>query len=162
MEYAAAAKRRKISHATKEAHFDNRKKLLVLGVDGLLADVLPDPNEAVFKRPFCDDFLKFCFQRFNVGVWTTTTRYIMEHALDCLMRETQHKLLFCWHRAHCTKKGSSLENGYIIFVKDLTKLWEKKYANLPWEVGEYDESNTLLVEIYPHTTLLNPVSAFSL
>lgn len=54
------------------------KKLLVLDVNGLLADIVPlkcvpyslETNiivsgKAVFKRPFHDDFLQFCFERFN-------------------------------------------------------------------------------------------------
>ncbi|KAM0004713.1 putative FCP1 domain, HAD superfamily protein [Helianthus debilis subsp. tardiflorus] len=75
MEYAAAKRRKKISHATKEAHFDNRRKLLVLDVDVLLTHVAAaEGDNRIFKRLFCDEFLEFCFQRFNVGVWTSTTR----------------------------------------------------------------------------------------
>lgn len=29
---------------------------------------------AVFKRPFCDDFLRFCFHNFDVGVWSSRQR----------------------------------------------------------------------------------------
>lgn len=28
---------------------------------------------SVFKRPFCDDFLRFCFERFEVGIWSSRT-----------------------------------------------------------------------------------------
>lgn len=28
----------------------------------------------VFKRPYCDEFLQFCFDRFNVGVWSSRTK----------------------------------------------------------------------------------------
>ncbi|MFS8027047.1 putative FCP1 domain, HAD superfamily protein [Helianthus anomalus] len=77
MEYATAAaaakRRKKISHSTKEAHFDNRQKLLVLDVDVLLTYVAAEGDNRIFKRLFCDEFLEFCFQRFNVGVWTSTT-----------------------------------------------------------------------------------------
>ncbi|KAJ0822483.1 putative HAD superfamily protein [Helianthus annuus] len=90
----------------------------------------------------------------------------MEHALDILMRDTKYKLLFRWDRAHCTEMGFNDGNeeseDHIFFVKELRKLWEKKDPSLPWEVGEYDESNTLLVENYPHRALLNPVSVFLL
>ncbi|KAJ0682629.1 putative FCP1 domain, HAD superfamily protein [Helianthus annuus] len=153
MEYA---KRRKISDVTKEGHFDNRKKLLILDLDGVLADLLADPDEAAGfkKRPFCDEFLEFCFERFNLGVWTSLTRFTMEHALDFLMRDNKHRLLFRWDQAHCTEMGFNDGNeGPILFVKELRKLWEKKDPGLPWEVGEYDESNTLLVENHPHVAL---------
>ncbi|KAJ0837194.1 putative FCP1 domain, HAD superfamily protein [Helianthus annuus] len=160
MEYASAAKRRKkISHATKEAHFDNTKKLLVLDVDVLLTHVAAEGDNRIFKRLFCDEFLEFCFQRFNVGVWTSRTRSTMEHALDFLMRDNKHRLLFRWDLAHCTEMGFNDGNeDHIFFVKELRKLWEKKDPSLPWEVGEYDESNTLLVENYPHAALDDPVS----
>ncbi|XP_076907777.1 uncharacterized protein LOC143564360 isoform X1 [Bidens hawaiensis] len=147
----------------------SRKKLIVIDLGGLLLDVVTEPLEgyrpdtvygsrAVFKRPFCDEFLQFCFQTFNVGVWTSTTRHNTERALDFLMRDSQHKLLFCWDLAHCTDTGfRSVENiSKNIILKELRKLWEKNDPNLPWELGAYDESNTLLVENVPHRGLLNP------
>lgn len=33
---------------------------------------------SVYKRPFCDDFLKFCFDRFDVGIWSSRIRYILD------------------------------------------------------------------------------------
>ncbi|MFS7967438.1 putative FCP1 domain, HAD superfamily protein [Helianthus anomalus] len=51
---------------------------------------------AMFKRLYCDEFLHFCFQRFNVGVRTSIFRFNTERVVDFLMRENQHKLLFCW------------------------------------------------------------------
>ncbi|KAJ0642004.1 putative HAD superfamily protein [Helianthus annuus] len=84
-------------------------------------------------------------------------RSTMEHALDFLMRDNKHRLLFRWDLAHCTEMGFSDGNeDHMFFVMELRKLWEKKDPSLPWEVGEYDESNTLLVESYPHRALLNP------
>ncbi|CAK9147948.1 unnamed protein product [Ilex paraguariensis] len=84
-----------------------RKKLLVLDVNGLLADIVSYVpygykadtiigTKSVFKRPFCDDFLQFCFERFNVGVWSSRTKRNVEWVLDFLMKETRHNLLFCW------------------------------------------------------------------
>ncbi|KAI3762694.1 hypothetical protein L1987_53135 [Smallanthus sonchifolius] len=147
----------------------SRRKLIIIEAGGLLVDIATVPREgfkadimqgsrAVFKRPYCDEFLQFCFKRFNVGFWTSTSRYNMEGTLDFLMGDAQHKLLFCWDASHCTNTGfSTVENSCkTIFLKELRKLWEKKDLNLPWEIGEYDESNTLLVESTPHKALLNP------
>ncbi|CAN6719811.1 unnamed protein product [Malus baccata var. baccata] len=36
-----------------------------LGLTTLFFDV------AVFKRPFCDEFMQFCFERFEVGIWSS-------------------------------------------------------------------------------------------
>ncbi|KAJ0682636.1 putative FCP1 domain, HAD superfamily protein [Helianthus annuus] len=149
----------------------SRKKLIVLDIGGLLVDVRMAPREgfregtmlgskAVFKRPYCDEFLQFCFQRFNVGVWTSVFRFNTERTVDFLMRENQHKLLFCWDLSHCTDTGFfTVENdSKKLLLKEIRKLWEKKGPDLPWEIGEYDESNTLLVDTKSHRALLNPVS----
>ncbi|MFS7997393.1 putative HAD superfamily protein [Helianthus anomalus] len=51
-------------------------------------------------------------------------------------------------------------NSQKLLLKEIRKLWEKQDSNLPWEIGEYGESNTLLVDTKSHRALLNPVSAF--
>lgn len=44
-------------------------------------------------------------------------------------------------------------------LKELRKLWEKLEPGLPWEKGEFHESNTLLVDDSPYKALVNPVSS---
>lgn len=63
--------------------------------------------------------------------------------------------------SHCTPTGfKTLENKHKTLVfKDLKKLWEKQDPDLPWEMGEYNESNTLLLDDSPYKALLNPVSS---
>lgn len=149
----------------------SKKKLLILDLNGLLADIVPYvPNgynadimisgKAVFKRPFCDDFLQFCFDRFVVGVWSSRTKRNMDRLIDILMGDSRHKLLFCWDQSHCTSTGfSTVENKEKpMILKELRKLWEKLEPNLPWEKGEYNEANTLLVDDSPYKALLNPVN----
>lgn len=63
----------------------SRKKLLVLDLNGLLANII-DFKEAsdqglkgttlkcrktMIRRPFCKDFLRFCFEKFQVGIWSS-------------------------------------------------------------------------------------------
>ncbi|KAJ0805140.1 putative FCP1 domain, HAD superfamily protein [Helianthus annuus] len=147
----------------------SRKKLIVLDTGGLLVDLTTAPREgfkadtmhgstSVFKRPYCDEFLQFCFKRFNVGFWTSTSRYNTECTLDFLMGDAQQKLLFYWDRSHSTDTGFGTveNNSKPLIVKELRKLWEKKDPDLPWDIGEYDESNTLLIENTSHRALLNP------
>ncbi|XP_038879031.1 uncharacterized protein LOC120071075 isoform X2 [Benincasa hispida] len=85
----------------------SKKKLLILDVNGLLVDFVPyfpdgyTPDfvisrKAVFKRPFCDDFLQFCFERFEVGIWSSRTWKNLDMLVKFLMRDSRHKLLFCW------------------------------------------------------------------
>ncbi|KVH98483.1 HAD-like domain-containing protein [Cynara cardunculus var. scolymus] len=156
--------------AAKSLLLRSRKKLIIIDVSGLLVDVVTLPREgyradaiqgskAVYKRPYCDEFLQFCFKRFNVGIWTSTTRFNIERLIDFLMRDTQHKLLFCWDHSHCTDTGfRTVENSCKpLVLKELKRLWEKQDPSLPWRKGEYDESNTLLLEHSPYKALLNPV-----
>ncbi|KAK6129148.1 hypothetical protein DH2020_037126 [Rehmannia glutinosa] len=118
-----------------------KRKLLVLDVNGLLANiVMPAPKDcrgdthilgrAIFKRPFCDDFLKFCFQNFDVGDMFHSTQTGFKTL------ENSHKPLVC---------------------KELRKIWENDDPNLPWKKGDYDESNTLLLDDSPYKALLNPL-----
>ncbi|KAL8478699.1 hypothetical protein ACS0TY_030542 [Phlomoides rotata] len=147
----------------------NGKKLLVLDVNGLLVDIssyVPydyDPDDiimkkAVFKRPHCDDFLKFCFERFNVGVWTSRTKSNVEPILDFLLGSDKCKLLFCWDQSQCTNTGfTTVEKRHKpLLLKKIKKLWNKCDPNLPWEKGVYNESNTLLLDDTPYKALSNP------
>lgn len=146
-----------------------RKKLLILDINGLLADIVSPPpkdhkadtkiaRRAVFMRPACHDFLKFCFERFEVGVWSSRSERIATRVIDYLMGDMKHKLLFCWDLSQCTATGfRTLENRHKTLVfKELRRLWEKHDPNLPWEKGEYNESNTLLLDDSPYKALLNP------
>ncbi|XP_020269193.1 uncharacterized protein LOC109844534 [Asparagus officinalis] len=146
-----------------------RKKLIVLDLNGLLADfVLDNRNvhkapkkvggKAVFKRPFCDDFLKYCFETFEIGVWSSRRKYNVDGALDYIMGDNRHKLLFCWDQSHCTYTGfKTRENVHKpLVLKELKKLWLKEESDLPWEKGDYSPSNTLLVDDSPYKALCNP------
>nr|KJB40590.1 hypothetical protein B456_007G070300 [Gossypium raimondii] len=147
-----------------------RKKLLVLDVNGLLADIIyRSPKNykadayiagrAIFKRPFCDDFLRFCFEKFEVGIWSSRNRRKLERVVDFLMGDMKQKLLFCWDSSYCTTtRFKTLGNRYKPLVfKELRKLWRKSDPNLPWEKGYYNESNTLLIDDSPYKALLNPL-----
>ncbi|KAL9239474.1 hypothetical protein vseg_013792 [Gypsophila vaccaria] len=141
---------------------NSRKKLLVLDVDRLLADIIevfparvkPDftlKREGVFKRPFCDDFLRFCFKTFDVGIWSSRAKENVTGVLDFLMKNAKSKLLFCWDQSHC-----SAADGKRPVLKELKKLWENLEEDLPWQRCFYDESNTVLLDVSPYTGILNP------
>lgn len=63
--------------------------------------------------------------------------------------------------SQCSETGlHSLENKRKpLVLKELKKLWEKIDPNLPWEKGEYNETNTLLLDDSPYKALCNPVSS---
>uniref|UniRef100_A0A5B7BKL6 Mitochondrial import inner membrane translocase subunit TIM50 n=1 Tax=Davidia involucrata TaxID=16924 RepID=A0A5B7BKL6_DAVIN len=148
----------------------SRRKLLILDVNGLLADIVsPPPKEckaeiniasrAIFKRPFCCDFLKFCFERFDVGIWSSRTKKIIDRVVDYLLGDMKHKLLFCWDLSHCTETCfRTLENRHKPLVfKELRKIWENNDPNLLWKKGDFNESNSLLLDDSPYKALLNPM-----
>ncbi|KAL7101049.1 hypothetical protein ACP275_08G032100 [Erythranthe tilingii] len=147
-----------------------KRKLIVLDVNGLLANiVMPAPKDirgdthilgrAIFKRPFCDDFLKFCFQNFDVGVWSSRSKRIIDRVVDYLLGDLRDQLLFCWDMDHSTQTGfKTLENIHKPLVcKELRRIWENDDSDVRWKKGDYDESNTLLLDDSPYKALLNPL-----
>ncbi|CAM8965088.1 unnamed protein product [Rhodiola kirilowii] len=147
-----------------------RKKLLVLDINGLLADIVsPIPKDfksdaniarrAIFKRPSCSEFLMFCFETFEVGIWSSRTQKNVERVINFLLGDLKDRLLFCWDVTQCTSTGfSSLENRHkTLMFKEIRKLWEPQDHNLPWENKHFNESNTLLVDDSPYKALLNPL-----
>ncbi|KAL5739234.1 hypothetical protein ACOSQ2_028414 [Xanthoceras sorbifolium] len=146
-----------------------RKKLLILDLNGLLVDIVSRPPKdhkadakiakcAVFRRPFCLDFLRFCFERFEVAVWSSRIKKNVEKVVDYLMGDLKHKLLFCWDLSHCTATSfRTLENKHKVMVfKELRRIWENDDPNFSWKKGDFNESNTLLVDDSPYKGLLNP------
>ena len=63
-------------------------------------------------------------------------------------------------QSHCTRTGvNTIENKRKpLVLKELRKVWEKVEPGLPFEKGEYDETNTLLLDDSPYKALRNPVS----
>ncbi|KAJ6717438.1 HALOACID DEHALOGENASE-LIKE HYDROLASE (HAD) SUPERFAMILY PROTEIN [Salix purpurea] len=147
-----------------------KKKLLILCLGGLLCHRVclkrgsgyvrtnrrPDASYGsfkVYKRPFCDDFVKFCFERFEVGIWSSAKEWYMNDALDGVMRGFRSKLLFAWDQDKCTDSGlKTLENRKKpIFLKQF-----KTLSALSW-CKELDTcQNTLLIDNDPYKALLNP------
>ncbi|XP_019052223.1 PREDICTED: uncharacterized protein LOC104587544 [Nelumbo nucifera] len=107
-------------------------KLVVHDNDGDEVDL-----KGLFKRPFCDEFMQFCFERFEVGIWSSAM-------------ESDQK--------QCTDSGfKTLENkGKPLLLKELNKLWNNQHLSLPWRKGRYSASNTLLIDDTPYKALLNP------
>ncbi|CAA2990810.1 Phospho phosphatase [Olea europaea subsp. europaea] len=147
-----------------------RRKLLVLDVNGLLADiVMPAPKDsvadtrllgrAVFRRPFCNDFLKFCFENFDVAIWSSRSKKVIDIVVDYLLGDLRQKLLFCWDISQSTQtRFKTIENEHKpLVMKELKKIWEKYDPRLPWEKGYYNETNTLLLDDSPYKALLNPL-----
>lgn len=119
----------------KELVSPGKKKLLVLDINGLLADINSDYScteyadfkisgklgnniilyyskiqektifridvecffflvVSVFKRPFCADFLNFCFANFEIGVWSSRTKLASQNELFLFLDFFLHLQLF--------------------------------------------------------------------
>lgn len=142
------------------------KKLLVLDVNGLLVATyhhkhgkLPaGPHHAklgnfyVYMRPSCEEFLKFCFENFVVGIWSSAREHNVNLFVDFIFKDLKPALAFSWHQQHCTTtKVKHPDNEHKpIFLKELSKLW----ANLDPE--QFGPSNSLLVDDSPYKALKNP------
>ncbi|KAG8061045.1 hypothetical protein GUJ93_ZPchr0003g18328 [Zizania palustris] len=146
-----------------------KKKLLILDLNGLLADINQDYHNShmaeakvrgklVFRRPYCHDFLSFCLQNFELGIWSSRKKQNVDSVVDILMRDFKPFLLFCWDMSKCTFTGhKTLENIHKpLILKELRKLWNKEEPDLPWEEGDYSPYNTLLVDDSPYKALCNP------
>lgn len=142
----------------------SQRKLLVLDLDETLiyateTSLDRDPDFAagpysVYQRPFLTEFLDYCFARFDVGIWTTSTETYAEAIVDAIIHPDHH-LAFLWSRDRCTwvfdeelyeriqiKKLEKLRRrGYapesIIVIDDSLQVWRNSYGNLI-KVSKYE------------------------
>lgn len=133
------------------------KKLLVLDLDETLIYAIEEGLKRrsdfrvgqyyVYKRPFVETFLDFCFENYNVAVWTTATKSYAEEILKVILK-AEHELQFLWTRERCTltfdeeerehffvkrmskirRRGYKLES--VIVVDDSPNVWQDSYGNL--------------------------------
>jgi TFIIF-interacting CTD phosphatase-like protein len=73
----------------------------------------------VYRRPFLNEFIAYCFEAFDVAVWTSSGR---EYA-DAVVRQVfgDRPLQFFWTAERCTQR-TNLETYERYNVKDLRKV----------------------------------------
>lgn len=144
------------------------RKLVVFDLNGILADIargntgecVPDGKisfRSVFKRPFVATFLDFCFEKFDVGIWSSR-RIGLDYMTDIVMGNHAENLLFSFDQSICiTTNFKTLENTTKpLFLKDLRTVWNRFGTCLSCGKRKYDETNTLLVDDSPDKALCNP------
>ncbi|CAN7137767.1 unnamed protein product [Brassica rapa subsp. narinosa] len=139
----------------------------------VLADDSDDDEYAMYKRPFAGEFMKFCLERFEVGIWSSANELVISflnfistyfdlifHGFDCrsnvdiilniVLEDLKNKLLFVWDQKQSTNIGlKTLENSdKPMFFKDLSKVFQK--------FKEFSASNTFLIDNEPYKALINP------
>nr|VDD15103.1 unnamed protein product [Brassica rapa] len=143
-----------------------KKKLLILSPNGLLLyrvhmqnlsrkpenrspDSTCGPN-LVYKRPFAGEFMKFCLERFEVGIWSSANESNVDIILNIVLEDLKNKLLFVWDQKQSTNIGlKTLENSdKPMFFKDLSKVFQK--------FKKFSASNTFLIDNEPYKALINP------
>ena len=154
---------------------NSEKQLLILDLDETLIYATEERLEHesdfyagqyfVYKRPFLEAFLEFCFKNFDVAIWTTATKSYAEKILRMILKDEQ-KLQFLWTRERCTlaydeesrenyfvkrmskirRRGYKLES--VIVVDDSPNVWRCSYGNLvrvrKFEGDENDDELKLL------------------
>ncbi|XP_051148645.1 uncharacterized FCP1 homology domain-containing protein C1271.03c-like [Andrographis paniculata] len=157
-----------LSPSLDKLSIGRKKKLLVLSLGGLLVHRVHKKEKRtvrglradvtygaflVFKRPFCTDFLKFCFERFDVALWSSAREHNIECFLSSVADGEENKFVFVWSQSECSDSGfySLHKDEKPLFVKELKRIWYNKTFK-----ARYSAANTLLIDNEPHTALLNP------
>ena len=146
----------------------SEKKLLILDLDETLIFATENKSEReadftvgqyfVYQRPFLNEFIEFCFEHFEVAIWTTATRSYANEILQTILK-TDQKLQFLWTRERCTlsfdeeerehyfvKRMSKIRRcGYklesVIVVDDSPNVWKCSYGNLV-RVNKFEGNQT--------------------
>jgi hypothetical protein len=141
----------------------SQRKLLILDLNNVLLVRAPyeqreltrtSPDDAVArgglggarKRPHLDSFLAFCFEHFEVAVWSCGKRGNMELGIF------NAPLLFAWDQEHSTNlwpRHSCVAEGKPLFLKELAKVWHHN--------RRFDASNTILLDNHLEKFERNPL-----
>ena len=139
------------------------EKLLILDIDETLIHATAERLERdcdfetswyfVYKRPFLDEFLSFCFSNFRVAIWTSAGEEFAEEIVKSVI-EKHGTPEFLWSNQKCTPrfnpetfetvpvknldkvKNKGFHLDYVIMVDDTPEKLSKHYGNLV-RVKEY-------------------------
>ncbi|KAJ0479993.1 putative FCP1 domain, HAD superfamily protein [Helianthus annuus] len=119
----------------------------------------------VFKRPFLDDFLGFFFERFDVAIWSSRTRKILDPVINYLLGDLKKTLVFIWDISHCTNSSArSLENyhKFIVFKMDCYNfcLWRNGAISFDDLAGQITlEKNGKVLDFFPREVSTDHITA---
>lgn len=120
------------------------KPLLIFDVHGVLGYRIPFQkntfNRAFITRPHCQEFLEFCFQHFEVAVWSSA---LMKNVTLTMFGGSgeDNSPLFVWSQAEITDMSpiaSFKKATRPLHLKDMRRVWER--------YPSYDSSNSLLLD----------------
>jgi RNA polymerase II subunit A small phosphatase-like protein len=156
-----------------------QRKLLVLDIDGtmifaeekanLIHMQVEQPHHfeldggsiLVWKRPGIDEFLEWCFEHYDIGIWSASgSEYVHSVLTHIIADHLRSKVKFIWTSMKCTRKyyqRSWDTYAMPITIKRLKKLWRRKRSTShdPNSVNSYNRRNTLIVDDTPATYQTN-------
>jgi len=144
---------------------DNNRKLIILDLNGFLIHRIDDANITecpsytkipnsrfwVKLRPYAKEFLRWCFDNFEVVIWSTVKSENILPLINILLGDDSSLLAGLYCNDHCTRTGifPFKKKNKEMLLKDLSIVW--KDFN-----GKYGEHNTLLIDDSTYKTYLNP------
>ena len=139
-----------------------KKKLLVLDLDETLIHAnevsigrKPDfdiGDYIVYKRPGVNEFVEYCFEHFDVAIWTSSNRLYADAIVNFLIPDPS-KLQFVWARERCTQRFIAETYEYT-HLKVFKKLKDQGYS-LDLIIG-IDDSPEKYVRNYGNLVKVNP------
>lgn len=128
-----------------------RRRLLILDLNGLLChrkhvselhEDIPESviahaqrrgNQFVWARPHVDEFLRYCVDRFDVGLWSSATQQRLMEFLPAVVAEDVYaRLAFVWSQDQCDLEEGGGGNPITIWKKNLSRV----YAAFPQQMRE--------------------------
>lgn len=79
----------------------------------------------VYKRPFLDEFLSFCFSNFKVAIWTSAGKVFADEIVKVII-EKHGTPEFVWSNKKCTPRFNP-ETYEIVETKNLAKVKNKGF-----------------------------------
>lgn len=130
------------------------RKLLILDFNGILIyKEHKDGNNVMIPRKGIKDFLLWCFENYDVGIFSSSMYYNIKRGLSLILTYDQiKKFKFIFDRMHVEIDRTSEDKNATI--KLLTTIWNNPVIN---RGDKYNERNTLIVDDSFDKVRYNPI-----
>jgi TFIIF-interacting CTD phosphatase-like protein len=111
---------------------------LILDMDQTLIDT--DENYNIYKRPYLEEFLNFCFSYFeSVSIWTASAKEWTDQVFNKVLLNKNWKFRFVWCEKCNYKFNYNISSSRDIkVIKRLQKVWNE-YKDMNYE-------NTIIID----------------
>jgi len=157
-----------------------KKPLLVLDLNGVLCDrgtyaTRDSKQKKSINRPHAASFVRWCYERFEIGVWSCAKKDNMDLSLF-----EGRDLVMCWDQRKSTSlwpRTSTVSPQKPLFLKEIESLWaatfdapkdedlgvsgdwRRKVEKPPSKLTRYDASTTVLVDNHLEKFERNPLGS---